>query len=65
MPLPPGFTPLPHVNRVAGGQVIPNNQIDEISTHPAARDRNPRGPDRSHVKRSTCRRAVIGAGLVP
>ena len=30
--LPPGFTPLPHVKQATGGQVIPNNQIDEIRT---------------------------------
>jgi cytochrome c peroxidase len=30
--LPSGFTPLPHVKQATGGQVIPNNQIDEIRT---------------------------------
>ncbi len=30
--LPPGFMPLPHVKQATGGQVIPNNQIDEIRT---------------------------------
>jgi cytochrome c peroxidase len=29
--LPAGFMPLPHVKQATGGQVIPNNQIDEIS----------------------------------
>jgi cytochrome c peroxidase len=28
--LPAGFMPLPHVKQATGGQVIPNNQIDEI-----------------------------------
>ena len=28
--LPPGFLPLPHVKQAAGGQVFPNQQIDEI-----------------------------------
>ena len=30
--LPAGFMPLPHVKQATGGQVIPNNQIDEIRT---------------------------------
>jgi len=30
--LPPGFMPLPHVKQATGGQVIPNNQINEIRT---------------------------------
>jgi hypothetical protein len=29
---PPGFTPLPHVKQVTGGQVFPQNQINEIRT---------------------------------
>jgi cytochrome c peroxidase len=28
--LPAGFMPLPHVKQATGGQVFPNNQIDEI-----------------------------------
>ena len=28
--LPAGFMPLPHVKQASGGQVFPNNQIDEI-----------------------------------
>jgi cytochrome c peroxidase len=28
--LPAGFIPLPHVKQLTGGQVFPNNQIDEI-----------------------------------
>jgi cytochrome c peroxidase len=28
--LPPGFMPLPHVKQATGGQVFPNQQIDEI-----------------------------------
>ena len=28
--LPAGFLPLPHVKQATGGQVFPNNQIDEI-----------------------------------
>jgi cytochrome c peroxidase len=30
--LPAGFKPLPHVKQATGGQVFPNNQIDEIRT---------------------------------
>ncbi|MFL5265905.1 MAG: hypothetical protein ACJ8AH_04800 [Stellaceae bacterium] len=30
--LPAGFTPLPHVKQATGGQVLPNQQIDEIRT---------------------------------
>jgi cytochrome c peroxidase len=30
--LPAGFTPLPHIKQATGGQVLPNNQIDEIRT---------------------------------
>ncbi|WP_407180140.1 cytochrome B6 [Bradyrhizobium sp. STM 3562] len=29
--LPAGFMPLPHVKQATGGQVFPNNQIDEIN----------------------------------
>jgi cytochrome c peroxidase len=29
--LPAGFMPLPHVKQATGGQVFPNNQIDEIA----------------------------------
>jgi len=35
--LPLGFLPLPHVKQLAGGQVFPQNQIDEIGR---AEDRN-------------------------
>lgn len=30
--LPAGFMPLPHVKQATGGQVFPNNQIDQIRT---------------------------------
>jgi cytochrome c peroxidase len=30
--LPAGFKPLPHVKQATGGQVFPNNEIDEIRT---------------------------------
>jgi cytochrome c peroxidase len=30
--LPPGFMPLPHVKQATGGQVFPNEQIDQISS---------------------------------
>jgi cytochrome c peroxidase len=35
--LPPGFLPLPHVKQLSGGQVFPQQQIDEIGR---AEDRN-------------------------
>lgn len=35
--LPHGFLPLPHVKQLAGGQIFPQNQIDEIGR---AEDRN-------------------------
>src|SRR3954454_13724155 len=33
--LPAGFMPLPHVKQATGGQVFPNNQIDEIGRQEA------------------------------
>src|SRR5215217_7604370 len=33
--LPAGFMPLPHVKQTTGGQVFPNNQIDEIGRQEA------------------------------
>src|SRR3954463_1124255 len=33
--LPTGFMPLPHVKQATGGQVFPNNQIDEIGRQEA------------------------------